>query len=212
MAWWGRYLARGEPLPLVSVVIPTRGTKPELLQRALESVAAQHQRRPAGGGDGAAFALEVVVVVDNPDATIALPPAPTNGRGGGAAGAAGAADVAPIVRFKALRLSPPSGGRPGLARNLAIRAARGAWIAFLDDDDAWAPEKTARQLDVLLAAGRTGTGPRSATNESLLEIEMCCSLALEAPERALPSAAERTCTLMAVLAAAPPLEARVRDH
>ena len=36
------------------------------------------------------------------------------------------------------------------ARNAGIEAARGTWVAFLDDDDLWAPQKLSRQLRALL--------------------------------------------------------------
>ena len=45
------------------------------------------------------------------------------------------------------------------ARNLGITAAEGRWIAFLDDDDLWAPDKLALQIRAA-AAGGTGMGLR----------------------------------------------------
>jgi len=37
-------------------------------------------------------------------------------------------------------------GRPAVPRNRGIAASKGEWIAFLDDDDEWLPEKLEEQL------------------------------------------------------------------
>jgi glycosyltransferase involved in cell wall biosynthesis len=42
-------------------------------------------------------------------------------------------------------------GNPALLRNVAARAARGSYLAFLDSDDVWLPEKLALQVADFLA-------------------------------------------------------------
>lgn len=42
---------------------------------------------------------------------------------------------------------------PGFVRTLGMKEATGEYIAFLDDDDSWLPDKLERQLDALRTSG-----------------------------------------------------------
>lgn len=107
--------------PLVSAVIPTHN-RPQLVCRAIKS--ALHQTY---------LNLEVVVVVDGPDAnTVKL-----------------------LEGFHELRLRVVERteiGRVAEARNTGVRAAKGDWIAFLDDDDEWISTKIEKQVALLEGA------------------------------------------------------------
>jgi glycosyltransferase involved in cell wall biosynthesis len=52
-------------------------------------------------------------------------------------------------RLRVVRHSSPRG--VARARNAGVAAARGEWVAFLDDDDIWSPEKLRRQIDAAQA-------------------------------------------------------------
>jgi glycosyltransferase involved in cell wall biosynthesis len=101
--------------PLVSAVIPTRN-RPNLVANAVKTALNQTHSD-----------LEVVVVVDGPDAA-------TN-------------EVLSGIGDPRLRIvnSPISRGGSA-ARNAGVRAANGDWVAFLDDDDEWLPRKIELQL------------------------------------------------------------------
>jgi glycosyltransferase involved in cell wall biosynthesis len=55
-------------------------------------------------------------------------------------------------RFRLIRCRTPGG--VAAARNLGANEASGEWLAFVDDDDLWAPDKLARQLHAASECGR----------------------------------------------------------
>ena len=97
--------------------------RPELVVRAAKT--ALNQTHPN---------MEVVVVVDGPDDSTSK-----------------ALSAIPDSRLRVVTL-PSSQGGSG-ARNAGVRAAKGEWIAFLDDDDEWLP----RKIELQLAAARRST-------------------------------------------------------
>ncbi len=66
-----------------------------------------------------------------------------------------AAAFQPFSNDPRIRLArTPQNVGPAGARNVGIDAARGRFIAFLDSDDQWLPEKLARQVAAMEAGGR----------------------------------------------------------
>jgi glycosyltransferase involved in cell wall biosynthesis len=107
------------PVPLVSVILPTRD-RPDLLTRAVQSVLAQAEKD-----------LELLVVDNNRDsAPVAEDPAFAPWR----------AD--PRVRV----LRSGAAQNAAAARNAGLAMAKGTWIAYLDDDDAYRPRKLSAQI------------------------------------------------------------------
>jgi glycosyltransferase involved in cell wall biosynthesis len=53
-----------------------------------------------------------------------------------------------LIRWRCQRNAGPS-----KARNTGVKDAKGDYVAFLDSDDAWAPEKLERQIRLLLQCG-----------------------------------------------------------
>jgi glycosyltransferase involved in cell wall biosynthesis len=91
--------------------------------------------------------LEVIVVVDGPDPlTIA---------------ALGALDD---PRLRTVPLPENVGGSD--ARNCGVRTSKGEWIAFLDDDDEWLPQKLEKQLALALEMSTPIPGSGSIRGES----------------------------------------------
>jgi teichuronic acid biosynthesis glycosyltransferase TuaG len=105
----------------VSVVMPAYRAG-KTIARALASIAAQ--TLPP---------REVVVVDDGSDDNTA------------------AAAQSVDMRGIALKLIQQENQGPGAARNRALAEAEGEWVAFLDADDEWRPEKLERSMAILAA-------------------------------------------------------------
>jgi hypothetical protein len=103
----------------VSVVIPTRN-RPTMVVSAVCSALAQ-----------SVPPMEVIVVIDGPETESGEKTIE-------------ALRGVPDARLRVIPLACPVGGAE--ARNHGVHAAMGEWIAFLDDDDVWLPEKLAVQL------------------------------------------------------------------
>lgn len=101
----------------VSAIIPTRD-RPGLVVRAVRSALAQTHDD-----------IEVIVIVDGPDLATEKT----------------LEQFASDKRLKVICLPEAVGAAQ--ARNIGAETARGGWIAFLDDDDEWIPEKTEIQME-----------------------------------------------------------------
>jgi glycosyltransferase involved in cell wall biosynthesis len=98
-------------------VIIPTARRPQLLMRAVKSVLGQ-----------SIADLEIVIVIDGPDPQTKQ-----------------ALNELPDHRLRVIQ-NPRSLGSAE-ARNVGIRAARGEWVAFLDDDDEWLDDKLKLQLE-----------------------------------------------------------------
>ncbi|MFO0745543.1 MAG: glycosyltransferase family A protein [Myxococcota bacterium] len=107
----------------ISVIIPAKDAE-RYLGAAIASIVAQ------APSDGAAVAEIIVVDDGSSDATAAV-----------------ARAASPLVHV----VTQPASGI-GAARNAGVRASDGDWLAFLDADDLWEPDKLALQVTALAAA------------------------------------------------------------
>jgi glycosyltransferase involved in cell wall biosynthesis len=112
--------------PEVSIILPTYN-RLQFLRAAVDSVFAQ------------TFSDWELIVADD---------------GSGPETAAYLEELAAPPRVRVLRL--PHSGKPSVARNAGWQAARGEYIAFLDSDDVWLPDKLALQTAALRSLRQRG--------------------------------------------------------
>ena len=105
------------------------------------------------------------------------------------------------------------------ARNRGVAVAAGEWVAFLDDDDLWAPDKLVRQLEATTAARRgwvyagdvnvdshlrvLGGGPPPAPDQVVSSLEHY---------NAVPSGASNVVVRRDLLAAAGPFDPQLKTN
>ena len=107
-------------LPLVSIITPCYNAAP-FISQAIESVLAQ------------SFGDWEMIIVDDCSSDDSLSIIQKYAR------------IDSRIRY--LRTDKPSGS-PTLPRNMGIKEAKGRYIAFLDSDDIWLPNKLSDQLKV----------------------------------------------------------------
>lgn len=61
-------------------------------------------------------------------------------------------------------------GEPGSARNAGVHESTGEWVAFLDDDDVWAPTKLAEQVGTAEQTGASWIYAGAVTLDETLQI------------------------------------------
>jgi len=100
--------------------------RPVLVRRAVDSVLNQTLRD-----------IELIVIVDGPDPETE-------------------ATLAEIGDTRVKIIVNPQSSGASLARNIGADAAQAKWLAFLDDDDEWLPEKLEKQLSFAEAQHASG--------------------------------------------------------
>ena len=132
--------------PVVTVVIPSYNSE-KLIGRTIQSVLDQTWQD-----------LEIIVVDDcSKDTTCSI--------------------VSRFIdsddRIRLIKLSVNNGG-PAAPRNVGVEAAKGDWIAFLDSDDIWHPQKLELQMAVAKLEGVEFLSTQMAnfTDDSKLSFEV----------------------------------------
>lgn len=109
--------------PIISVIIPTRN-RPPLVKRAVQTALTQTIKE-----------VEVIVVIDGPDESTCVVLTEIDD---------------PRLRVIELPIDQRASAarnRATTARNTGISEAKGEWVALLDDDDEWFPQKLELQLE-----------------------------------------------------------------